>query len=73
VGHPVGDIGAVEDDAALIRSDDATDDVERRGLAGAVGPDQAGYRPFRNCERATVDRLEAPVGLADPADFQKVG
>src|SRR5262249_15836116 len=35
------DVVAVEDDPSLVRRVEARDDVEERGLAGAVGPDDA--------------------------------
>ena len=37
-----GDVGAVVDDAAFARRQEAGDDREQRGLAGAVRPDQRG-------------------------------
>ena len=41
VGPHAGDLAAVEEDAAGVERLEAGDQVEQRGLAGAVGPDDA--------------------------------
>jgi hypothetical protein len=41
------------------------DGLERGGLAGSVGADQAHYAPGRNVEVDVVDRDHAPVTLGE--------
>ena len=52
-----GDVVAVEQDAARVGPLEPGDDVEQRGLAGAVGADQAG--DAARCRRSTVVSLSA--------------
>ncbi len=47
------------------------DDVEERGLAGAVRPDQRGDRPRRDVERRAVDRADAGEPLREAADLEQ--
>ncbi len=53
----MGDVDAGEDDAPPIGRDRAAGDAEQRGLAGAVGPDDAERLAFgeREVERARDD------------------
>ena len=60
-----GDVGAVEEDLAAVGRQRAGDDVEERGLAGAVGADEAGDRAAGDIQRAIGDRLHAAEPLAD--------
>ena len=72
-GEPVrrhaDDIGAIVDDATCARRQEAGDDREQRGLAGAVRPDQRGDAPGRSGERGLIDgeqTAEALRHLLDP-------
>ena len=53
------------------RRDRVVDQVEHRGLARAVGPDQSGDRAFGHGERRTVDRLDATEVLVQAANLQQ--
>ena len=65
---PARHIRAVEEDAAVIGSRHARDDVEERRLAGAVRPDEAGDRAARHLEGASVDDRQTAIALGDPVD-----
>src|SRR6185295_15693553 len=56
------DLAASEADGTLVGGEKAVDDIEQRGLAGAVRPDDAVDHPLRNAQRHLVDRLEAAEG-----------
>src|SRR5262249_13198565 len=58
---------ATEENLARVRRIDARDQVEQRGLARAVGPDQGAHAAFREVERRVRERLEAAKGLRDRA------
>src|SRR5581483_1117637 len=63
--------GAVEDDVALLRAVDAADDVEQRGLAGAVGADQAADLAAPHLQVDAFEHLhaaEADVKIAHGED-----
>ena len=51
--------GAAEVHGAAVRPGFAGDDVHHRGLAGAIGPDDAAKLAGRNIQRQVVDGLEA--------------
>ena len=55
----VGDVGAVEDDPARRRLVEAGEHVQRRGLAGAVRPDQRVDAAAPNRDIDAIDRLQA--------------
>ena len=64
VRRQAGDVAAVEQDLAGRRRVDARQHVEERGLAGAVGADQADDRPARDDEVDVVARHQAAELLA---------
>src|SRR5262249_21788863 len=43
----------------------AGENFQERGLAGAIGPDEAGLVPFEQSQGQTVEERPGPVGLAD--------
>ena len=53
------DVAALEPDAALVGPVEAGDDVERRRLAGAVGPDDADDLPLAGPEAHVAGGLDA--------------
>ena len=69
--------GLVEDAASLEQNIAApgrvepAEAIEQRGLAGAVGPDQAEHLPRRKLERHAVERDDAAEADADVLDFQQ--
>ena len=63
VGREPGDVDALEEDAALVRRIDAVDDVEQRGLAGAVGPDDGEQLAAVDLEADAVDGHQAAEAL----------
>src|SRR5438876_610424 len=67
---PVEPIGAEADLAAVGRREPA-DHVEERGLAGAVGSDEARDRAFGDGECASGERFDAAEALGDAGDGQK--
>ena len=63
------DVVAVGEHRAGAGVDDAADDADQRGLAGAVGPEQREDLAAADVEVDVLERLEARgVGLADVAD-----
>ena len=62
---------AVELERAAVRRVEARDDVERRRLAGAVRPDQAGDLPLLDVERDAVEGDDAPEAERDLPDRQQ--
>ena len=58
-------------DGAGIGPVQAVDQVEDRGLAGAVRPDQRRDAAFLDRKRAAVDRVDAAEGLAQIADLEE--
>jgi hypothetical protein len=61
-------IGAVEEDAAVIGSRHAGDDVEERRLAGAVRANEAGDRAARHLEGTSIEDRQTAIALGDPVD-----
>ena len=55
-------------DGALLRVVEAVDDVEHRGLAGAVRPNDRPYLAFADVERDVGDRFHAAKGERDMLD-----
>ena len=63
------DVVAVHRHRAARRIDDAADDVDQRGLAGAVRPEQGEDLAVRDVEIDVLERLEARrVGLRQVRD-----
>ena len=60
----------LERDAAGVRLQEAGDRVEERGLAGAVGADEAGDAAFRDFQRAVVDGAHAAERTGNVLDDQ---
>jgi len=71
VGRLAGDFGTVEPDTALGRLLCAGDHVEGRGLARAVGPDQANDGLRHDVETDPANRLDTPVGLDEVLYLQR--
>ena len=65
VQGPARDVGAVVDDAPGARRQDAADDVEEGGLAGAVGPDQTENLTWLDGEVDAAERRKAAEVLAN--------
>jgi hypothetical protein len=61
---------AVEADGPLVRPQETGDHVEDRGLAGAVGSDQAADLAAFDRERALVERPQAAETLGNSADLE---
>ena len=64
-----GNVFAGEVNAARIGWDGPGHQVEQRGLARAVGSDQAGDGALGYREAGVVDRADTPEGLAQMADL----
>ena len=56
---------AVEADAAAVRMREASDQLEERGLTGAVGPDEPEDLALVHLQADAVHCLDAAVGLRD--------
>ena len=67
----IRDVGAVEGDAPRVGAIDAGDDVEERGLAGAVRADQAEDLVRRDGEIEPVERHHAAEVLGQAAGFEQ--
>jgi len=67
---PIETVGAETDLAAVARREPA-DHVEERGLAGAVGSDEARGRAFGDGECASSERFDAAETLGDAGDGQQ--
>ena len=63
-----GDVVAVEVDAATVGLDEAGDHVEHRGLAGAVGTEQADRLAAPDIEADASHDLAAGKALLDAVD-----
>src|SRR5690349_8152199 len=61
---------AFEEHCAAVRADDAGDAVEQRGLAGAVGADQAEDLSAVQVERHSVERDDSAEAHGDVAHPQ---
>ncbi|OIQ74530.1 hypothetical protein GALL_438140 [mine drainage metagenome] len=66
----VGDILAIELDAAAVRCDLAQHAVEQGGFARAVGADHAKYFTGHDFKRHTADRLNGTVGFFQAGHLQ---
>ena len=73
VRRKAGDVLAVKEDFAGIRSEIAADDVEERRLAGAVRADQSGDLPKGRGKAHIVQGLEGPETLGDVLDLELDG
>src|SRR5262249_60867852 len=62
---------AVETNVTAVRRVQPGDHVERRGLPGAVGPDQADDLSGADREGDAVERDDAAEALGDAADFEE--
>ena len=63
----------LEGDAALGRAVDAGDEVEDRGLAGPVRPDEPAYRTGRHAQGVVVHRAQPAEVVGHVLDFQQCG
>src|SRR4029079_19377031 len=64
------DVAALEQDGAGVGAQMAGDQVEQRGLAGAVGPDDGGDLALGHAHAGVVDGQEAVEGFAQAADLE---
>src|SRR5262249_21570026 len=62
---------SLEGDAALLRVIEAVDDVEQRGLAGAIGADDGADLAFADVEGNAADRLDPAEGERDSLDREQ--
>ena len=60
----VRDVAAEHGDRAFVRAQEPGDEREQRGLAGAVGPEQAEDRSARHVKRNAVERARRTKALA---------
>ena len=70
--HPAGHINTGKSHNAGIRFDRPGNDVEQRGLAGAVGTDDAEDTALLDIKRHIVQRFESAKAFTDPLDLQKI-
>ena len=70
-GPDPGHVPALEPDRAGIRPVEAADDVEHRGLAGAVRADDRGQPAAAHLERHVLDRAHAAEMLRDAEDREQ--
>ena len=66
-----GDVAALEPDAPAIGAQGARDQVEERGLAGAVRPHDAEQLAGLEREADVVDREDAAEALGQPLDLEE--
>src|SRR5262249_53938980 len=71
VGRPAGDGAPVEEDSGAGRGDLAGDEVEERGLAGAVRPEDGVERPGLHRQVHAVDRPEGSEGPGQPLGLEQ--
>ena len=71
VGPEPVDALAGEMDRAVVGREHAGDDVEQRGLAGAIGTDDREDSALRHAEADIVDREQAAEALAQPGDLEQ--
>src|SRR6185312_8387388 len=69
----VGDLLAAQPDLAAVHPLVAGDHVEQRGLARAVGPDQAGDAALGHVQGAVLQRIHPAECLAHPGGAQQGG
>jgi hypothetical protein len=67
-----GDIATVECDAAGSRRKESADQVEERGLAGAIGPDDRAQLALCDVERNVAHRDQIAESLGDVVDVENV-
>src|SRR5262245_35442921 len=65
------DVGAVEADFPAVGVEIAGDQIEERGLAGAVGPDDADCLAARDAEIDGVGRLDRAEGSGEAVDLEE--
>ena len=70
---PAGDVRALPQDHAARRTREAGDEIEQRGLARAVGAEDADDLALHDAERELRDRREAAEALGEPAHFKHGG
>src|SRR5690606_34304240 len=74
-GEPVcrqsGEVASAEPDAARARQVDAGEQVQQRGLAGAVRADDRVHEPGRELEGEVLDGMHAAELLGQPFDAQR--
>src|SRR5207237_9990976 len=73
VGPHAGDLLAVEDHTALARAEEADDRLERRRLAGAVGPDNADNLARVHLERDILQDVHLAVAGGEPVRDEQRG
>src|SRR5208337_1887823 len=66
-----GNVAALQEDLPLGRLDDASQEVDQRRLAGAVGADQRLARAGRNAEGHAVGREQRPELFYEAARFER--
>ena len=69
LGRQAGDVAAREVDAAGVRRVEPGDEIEQRGLAGAVRPDDADQLALGDGERQRVDGGDAAEAARQPLDL----
>ena len=62
---------SINEQRALVGLNDAGENLHERRLAGAVFADQRVNRPGLDAEADIRERVNAPVGLCDPLQFQE--
>src|SRR5205823_14379894 len=67
----VAALAALERDSALLRMIDPVDDVEHRGFAGAVRPDDGADLVLANIEGDRLQRNDSAEGERDVVDLQE--
>ena len=65
-----GEGGAVDQDVAVVRAEQAGDQRDRRGLAGAVGAEDADDLAGADLERHAVHGAQRAEGLPQAADLE---
>src|ERR1041385_8452294 len=63
-----GDVSAIDQHLALVLRDEAGKDLERGGLASAVGPDVTEHFALGDVERHTAEHWLTVVALGQPLD-----
>src|SRR5256886_8326651 len=64
-------VAALEEDAALVGMVEAADDVEQRGLARAVGPDDGEDLPALDVQAHAAQREQSAEAHADPLHLEQ--
>ncbi len=70
IGLERGHVGAIEQDATGGRPQHPGQQVDHRGLAGAIGPDQRMARALLDAQRHVVDRGDAAEMLFETLGFE---